>query len=92
MPTLEAVKAKLAGFVNSRDHTAEVNLLGYAFGLVTVAVLLLIWTVKGNRDGNLAIAIGTFCAAFTGGLFKKGSTCANGTTTPQGTKGPEGEA
>lgn len=90
MPTLEVVKEKLAGWFNSQDHTQEVNLLGYAFGLVGVFVLLLIWTVKGNRDANLAIAISSFCVAFTGGLFKKGSNAPQQTPQP-GAPSPEGE-
>lgn len=79
---LEKLKGLLKLF-NSKAPEAEVNLAAYAFGIVGALAVLAYWTHIGPRDGSLAAAFASFCAAITTGLWKKGSNAAE---PPKGDK------
>lgn len=83
---LEKLKATALGFLNSQDHTAEINLGAYAFGVTAAAAWLTWWFYTGPRDANLVAAFAAFLGAVTGGLFKRGSSA-----TPAGTPNKEGD-
>lgn len=83
------MKALALGLLNSRDHTAEINLAAYAGGVGAVIFVLIWWVVVGPRDLALVAAISALLGAVTGGLFKKGS---HDPAAPRpGTENKEGE-
>jgi hypothetical protein len=83
----EWIRARASGFLNSQDHTAEVNLGAYALGVLAGIAWLSYWFFSGPRDVNLVAAFSAFLAAITGGLFKKGSNAA----ASKGTENQKGE-
>jgi hypothetical protein len=81
---------KRSGFFDSRDHTREVNLAGYAYGLILAGAVLVVWVSLGPRDASLAVAFGAFLTAITGGLILKKGTNAAPTPAETGTENQEG--
>ncbi len=82
---LQALRPRLGRLFNSQDPSMEVNLAGYAYGVLAASALLGVWVYLGPRDGALALAFGAFCTAFTTGLWKKGSNAP----APPETKGTQ---
>lgn len=75
---------------NSQDHTAEVNLVAYAAGILAGIVWLSIWFHQGPRDANLVAAFAAFLTAITGGLVLKKGSNAPAPPAPAGTQDKEG--